>query len=143
MNEEAGVIIKILSLLVGFCLGSAIGSIVRKINSESNKKSDTYFLKSEVLVTLAKLYNKYYSEEDDSAKFYNRVKLPSPCEEFDYKLVIKFLRDSPYEYLVLFSNMVEILSVRREERPDRSVNIKINLRSKNDMYLIRSLVKLL
>lgn len=89
------------------------------------------------------MYSKYYDKEDKDAKFYNRVKLPSPCEEFDYKLVIKFLRDSPYEYLVLFSNMVEILSVKREERPDRSVNIKINLRSKNDMYLIRSLVKLL
>lgn len=142
MNDE--IIVKVISILVGFCLGHIVGAVTGKwILKSYRSKSDTYFLKSEVPTTLAKLYNKYYNEEDDSAKFYNRVKLPSPCNEFDYKLVIKFLKDSPYEYLVLFSDTVEILSVRKEERPDKSVNIKISLRSRNDMYLIKSLVKLL
>lgn len=138
MNEE--IVIRILSSLVGFLLGLVVGLLTIE---RSNKKSNTYFLKSEIPNILPKLYSKYYNKEDEDARFYNKVKLPSPCKEFDYKLVIKFLQDSPYEYFVLFSDMIEILSVRREVRPDKSVNIKISIRSKNDMYLIKSLVKLL
>lgn len=138
MNEE--IIVRVLSSLVGLLLGLIVGLLTVE---KSNKKSNTYFLKSEIPNILPKLYSRYYDKENEDSRFYNKVKLPSPCKEFDYKLVIKFLQDSPYEYFVLFSDTTEILSVRKEVRPDKSVNIRISLRSKNDMYLIRSLVKLL